>query len=52
VSGVKTVSVKEASGGTGAVATVTFDDAATTVAALVAATTNAGFPSKPVGQGG
>ena len=43
VSGVKAVEVNEASAG--AVATVTFDDAVASVAMLVAATTNAGYPS-------
>jgi periplasmic mercuric ion binding protein len=46
VAGVKTVQVAEANTNTGAVATVTFDDAVTTVPALVAATTNAGYPSR------
>lgn len=45
VSGVKTVQVKEADAMSGAVATVSFDDAATDVPTLVAATTNAGYPS-------
>ena len=45
VSGVKAVEVNEASAG--AVATVTFDDAVASVAMLVAATTNAGYPSRP-----
>jgi mercuric ion binding protein len=45
VAGVKSVQVAEANANTGAVATVTFDDAVTTVPALVAATTNAGYPS-------
>jgi len=45
VSGVKTVQVEEANAG--AVATVTFDDALASVATLVAATTNAGYPSRP-----
>lgn len=31
----------------GAVATVTYDDAVVSVAKLVAATTNAGYPSRP-----
>lgn len=46
VSGVRdvTVSLKEQT------ATVTFDDAATAVPALVAATTNAGYPSRPKAQ--
>jgi mercuric ion binding protein len=52
VTGVKSVQVKEASANSSAVATVTFDDAVTNVAALVAATTKAGFPSQPAGQGG
>ncbi len=46
VSGVKTVAIKEAAATSGAVATVTFDDAVTDVPALVAATTKAGFPSR------
>jgi mercuric ion binding protein len=46
VPGVKTVQIKEANAG--AVATVTFDDAVANVAMLVAATTNAGYPSRPV----
>jgi mercuric ion binding protein len=45
VAGVSAVQVAEADANTGAVATVTFDDAVTTVPALVAATTNAGYPS-------
>ena len=45
VSGVKAVQIKEANAG--AVATVTFDDAVASVATLVAATTNAGYPSRP-----
>jgi len=45
VSGVKVVEVNEANAG--AVATVTFDDAVASVAMLVAATTNAGYPSRP-----
>jgi mercuric ion binding protein len=48
VPGVKTVSVAEANAMSPAVATVTFDDAATNVQALVTATTNAGYPSHPV----
>ncbi len=47
VSGVKAVEVKEAGATSGAVATVTFDDAITNVPSLVAATTNAGYPSRP-----
>jgi mercuric ion binding protein len=46
VSGVTAVQVAEARANVGAVATVTFDDAATTVPALIAATTNAGYPSR------
>lgn len=45
VEGVKTVQVAEASAASPAVATVLFDDAATNVAALITATTNAGYPS-------
>lgn len=45
VSGVTAVQVKEASAMSGAVATVTFDDAVTSVPTLIAATTNAGYPS-------
>ncbi|HKX08385.1 MAG TPA: cation transporter [Stellaceae bacterium] len=52
VSGVKVVQIKEADTTSGAVATVTFDDAITTVTALIAATTNAGYPSHPAGEGG
>lgn len=48
ISVVKAVQVKEASAMSGAVATVTFDDAVTNVPALVTATTNAGYPSHPV----
>jgi mercuric ion binding protein len=47
VSGVKAVQIKEANAMSGAVATVTFDDAVASVANLVAATTNAGYPSRP-----
>lgn len=46
VDGVKAVQVAEANANQGAVATVTFDDAATTVPALIAATTGAGYPSR------
>lgn len=46
VGGVKTVQVAEAKADTGAVATVTFDDAITNVPALIAATTNAGYPAQ------
>lgn len=45
VSGVKSVQVEEATGGLGAVATVTFDDTAADVSKLIAATTNAGYPA-------
>jgi mercuric ion binding protein len=48
VSGVKVVQVKEATAASNAIATVTFDDAVTNVPTLIAATTNAGFPSHPV----
>lgn len=46
VPGVSRVAVTEGSGT--ATVTVTFDDARTDVAALVQATTNAGFPSRAV----
>ncbi len=46
VSGVKAVMVQEANGTSPAVATVTFDDAATNVATLIAASTNAGYPAR------
>jgi mercuric ion binding protein len=45
VSGVKTVQLTEASADSGAVATVTFDDATADVAKLIAAATNAGYPA-------
>ena len=45
VSGVKAVDLKEADAMSGAVATVQFDDAVTNIDALIAATTNAGYPS-------
>jgi mercuric ion binding protein len=45
VSGVKLVQVAEATATSGAVATVTFDDATADVSKLIAATTNAGYPS-------
>ena len=45
VTGVKTVEVKQADQMADPIATVTFDDAATNVSALIAATTNAGYPS-------
>ncbi len=47
VSGVKAVELKETSASSGVVATVTFDDAVTNVPTLIAATTNAGYPSHP-----
>jgi mercuric ion binding protein len=47
VSGVKAVQIKEANANSGAVATVTFDDAVANIPALIAATTNAGYPSHP-----
>jgi mercuric ion binding protein len=45
VSGVKAVEVAEAKANSGAVATVTFDDATADVAKLIAAATNAGYPA-------
>jgi|SRR6516162_10641837 mercuric ion binding protein len=45
VAGVKTVEVKQRDRTADAVATVTFDDAVVGLPALIAATTNAGFPS-------
>lgn len=48
VKGVKSVSVAEANADSPAVATVMFDDALTSVPTLIAATTNAGYPSHPV----
>lgn len=45
VKGVKAVQVKQADQMADPVATVTFDDAVTSVSALIAATTNAGYPS-------
>jgi mercuric ion binding protein len=48
VMGVKTVSVSEANADSPAVATITFDDAVTNIPTLIAATTNAGYPSHPV----
>jgi mercuric ion binding protein len=47
VGGVRTVKVVQADAMSGAVATVTFDDSVTNVDSLVAATTNAGYPSHP-----
>lgn len=46
VPGVKSVQVKQADQMADPVATVTFDDAITNVPALIAATTNAGYPSQ------
>ncbi len=51
VSGVKAVQIKEADAMSGAVATVTFDDAVTGLPALIAATTKAGYPSRLAKQG-
>lgn len=48
VIGVKTVNVVEANADSPAMATVTFDDAVTGIPTLIAATTNAGYPSHPV----
>ncbi len=45
VKGVKAVEVKQANQMADPIATVTFDDAVTSVSALIAATTNAGYPS-------
>ncbi|MCX8252658.1 Mercury transporter (plasmid) [Beijerinckiaceae bacterium RH AL1] len=45
VEGVKTIQIVEARVASPAVAKVMFDDAATNVAALITATTNAGYPS-------
>lgn len=45
VAGVSAVDVQQTDQMADPVATVTFDDAATDVAALIAATTNAGYPS-------
>jgi len=46
VAGVSAVTVAEADEFSGAVATVRFDDSLTTVEALIAATTNAGYPAE------
>ena len=46
VSGVKAVEVTKADAAGNMVATVTFDDAVATVPQLVAATTNAGYPTE------
>lgn len=45
VAGVSAVTVEDAQDLSGAVATVRFDDAVTDIGALIAATTNAGYPS-------
>jgi mercuric ion binding protein len=45
VKGVTAVQVAEANANAGAVATVTFDDAAADVPKLIAAATNAGYPA-------
>lgn len=46
VEGVKLVLFKEANADSGAVATVTFDDATADVPKLIAAATNAGYPAR------
>ena len=46
VTGVISAEVTEADAFSGAVATVRFDDAVATTDALIAATTNAGYPSR------
>jgi mercuric ion binding protein len=46
VVGVSAVTVEEADEFSGAVATVRFDDSLTTVEVLIAATTDAGYPSR------
>jgi mercuric ion binding protein len=46
VQGVTAVQVKEANANSGAVATVTFDDATADVPKLIAAATNAGYPAR------
>ena len=45
--GVQAVQITEANAMAPAVATVTFDDTATNIPALIAATTKAGYPSTP-----
>lgn len=45
VDGVKAVQIAEADANSGAVATVTFDDATADVAKLITAATNAGYPA-------
>lgn len=46
IEGVKSVQIKEANAGSGAVATVTFDDGTADVPKLIAAATNAGYPAR------
>jgi mercuric ion binding protein len=46
VQGVTAVQIKEATANAGAVATVTFDDAAADVPKLIAAVTNIGYPAR------
>jgi mercuric ion binding protein len=46
VEGVKSVQITEANADSGAVATVTFDDATADVPKLIAAATNAGYPAR------
>lgn len=46
IPGVRAVQVAEANADSGAVATVTFDDAKADVPKLIAATTNAGYPAR------
>lgn len=46
IEGVKSVQITEVSADSGAVATVTYDDATSDVSKLIAAATNAGYPAK------
>lgn len=46
IDGVKSVQITEVNADSGAVATVTYDDATADVPKLIAATTNAGYPAK------
>jgi periplasmic mercuric ion binding protein len=46
VEGVKSVQITEVNADSGAVVTVTFDDATADVPKLIAAATNAGYPAK------
>jgi mercuric ion binding protein len=46
VEGVKSVQITEANAESGAIATVTFDDATADVPKLIAAATNAGYPAR------